>query len=169
MGVNTDIEERNQFADQFNIDKIQKDDDENVFAKRYEDSTDEESEEMEKDKRRNKMDVNVKDSLNDFDEMDDSEINIVSDTKARGSNEFDSEDIKLINKASAESPSLSNISEDKVFNDESQSNPFGQPLDDDMDQKNDGNESKQNQQQQNNDNNDNNDDQQYNDDDDNGQ
>merc|ERR1712228_221818 len=90
--VNTDIEERNQFADQFNIDKIQKDDDENVFAKRYEDSTDEESEEMEKDKRRNKMDVNIKDSLNDFDEMDDSEINIVSDTKARGSNEFDSED-----------------------------------------------------------------------------
>eukprot|EP01083_Nonionella_stella_P311615 1111679_1 len=123
---NTETQERQQFAQEFNIEDVE--DDDNPFGHRYDNSSDEQEEEKQA------LKVNEPEDLDDFDDMDD-DMDMPDETagkesKTRGSNEYGAEDIKRIQSTEdAGSPLLGNIKEDDaaLHDADDGNNPWGSP------------------------------------------
>ena len=119
--MDTETQERNQFAAQLDLQDIGTED--NPLDHIHSDSSDDEVT-LEKPRQQQPK---KPDNLDDFEEFDDDEF--AQNTKARGSNEFDAEDVKKINSIKPQTPSnLQNINEEDIDEDDG-GNPFGAPMD----------------------------------------
>jgi len=137
-------QETTQFAQmhEFDVEQIGRN---NPLQSKYEDSSDEEVNLQHPPAQNNALDVNQSADLDDFDDLNDD--NEIEANKARGSNEFDADEVKEINNikpggaAGTDSP-LQNIQENTNIDardqdhveeeeeEEDHGNPFGLPVDD---------------------------------------